>query len=314
MSSLEKSHWKWLYQSFRLIRVLNLGRVNLIAIPDSIKSLIFLRYLRIESKHLELVPDSIGNLVNLQTLDFRYSFLRSLPAEIWKLQQLRHVYVYRHVPLSLPKSWKSDKAKIAAANNLQGLSTVALDETVAELIKGNFFPNLRKLGLCCVPNTTFDPLQLLAHLSNLIHLRTLKILGNVMLPNSPQAFPHNLSKITLKLKQSLNPDDATITLLSRVPKLQVLKLLVAGDRKTLEFNCDASGFPKLKCLHMSRIHIQKHDIKEDAMPCLQKCNIKDCTCLSDHDSHHHQVLDASSSLGQKLHKLVQKNDGRLRLD
>ncbi|KAI4324117.1 hypothetical protein L6164_023680 [Bauhinia variegata] len=143
----DRSDWDWLYKSFSLIRVLNLGKVKIEAIPDSIEKLILLKYLKVESEDLKVIPPSIGNILNLQTIDLRYSFINLLPAEIWKLRDLQHVYVSRPAILSNLHSMDS----FQRLDDLQSLSTVALDKNTVQLFEKDMFHNISKLGLWYKP-------------------------------------------------------------------------------------------------------------------------------------------------------------------
>ncbi|KAF5200128.1 Disease resistance protein rpp13 [Thalictrum thalictroides] len=78
----------------RMLRVLDLEGVNLSGgLPQQIWKLIFLHYLGLRNCFSVEFPPSIGNLARLQTLDVRNTLLRSLTKEIWKLKQLRHLYM-----------------------------------------------------------------------------------------------------------------------------------------------------------------------------------------------------------------------------
>lgn len=309
---LETSHWKWFHTSFSLIRLLKLGHVDVKAIPNSIKRLIHLKYFQIESKSLKLVPGSIGKLVNLQTLDLNgCDHIDCLPAAIWKIRELRHVYVSGRVSL-LRSNKKSLVQQVSW--NLLSLSVVALDQITAELIQKAFFPNLRKLGLRLEANRNKSSHQEsgLDNLFNLKHLRTLKIFGSTKFPTSAQAFPQNITKITLVQEKEEGFPSNAISTLSRLPYLGVLKLVGSSKGNKLEFNYFWGGFPMLECLHMSHLHIKEHQVEMGSMPCLRNWTIKNCTWFDQH-SQEVQLLHLSSSLAVQFGKVMSKNGGNLRV-
>jgi hypothetical protein len=138
----DPNHWKWVLERFKLLRVLNFGRVNLYCIPTGIENLIFLRYLAIESDALTVLPASIANLTNLLTLDMRGTFLDCLPNGIWKLQRLRNLYMSG--PVSLPNDFNQD---LEAMQNLRVLSTILLNPQLPCSINSKL-PNVIRNMVC----------------------------------------------------------------------------------------------------------------------------------------------------------------------
>ena len=120
---VDKSYLKWLCESNKLVRVVELSNRGICClIPKRIEKLVLLRYISIASG--ELIPDSICNLWNLETLDMRNSTVRTkcLPKGIWKLQRLRHLYL--DGPTSLPRT----KTNTAALPNLQVLTSIDIND------------------------------------------------------------------------------------------------------------------------------------------------------------------------------------------
>ncbi|KAI4324118.1 hypothetical protein L6164_023681 [Bauhinia variegata] len=113
------------------------------------------------------------------------------------------------------------------------------------------------------------------------NLQRLKIFYTSELPRSPQSFPSNLTKITLKQIEFLHYD--TTPTLENLPKLQILKLVGSEgsrDRKKFGFNCSANGFPNLEVLQMPQLHIAEWKLGEDAMQKFRNLMIKDCIYLT----------------------------------
>ncbi|KAK6270023.1 hypothetical protein POUND7_007128 [Theobroma cacao] len=93
--------WTYMFNNFKLLRVLYLeGRDNIggCKFPSAIGNLIHLRFLSL--REFDFIwpkfPSSLGNLRCLQTLDLRVNeegFSIHVPNVVWKLEQLRHLYL-----------------------------------------------------------------------------------------------------------------------------------------------------------------------------------------------------------------------------
>ena len=94
----------WIYQdmsaldriicSFRCLRALDLHRLHIVVVPDSIANLTYLKYLDLSGNDIEVLPSSIIRLLNLQTLKLSYCFkLKELPKNIQKLVNLRSLEI-----------------------------------------------------------------------------------------------------------------------------------------------------------------------------------------------------------------------------
>jgi len=215
--NFDPNHWKWILESFKLLRVLNFGCVDLYAIPASIEEMIHLRYLRIKSNKLKVIPTSICNLTYLETLDMRGTFLKCLPSGIWKLRRLRNLYVSG--PVKLPDDWKPDFTTLW---NLQVLSTVSLNPRTANHIVRAKLPNVRKLGLWFKSDqSNYDVADVLKSIVDLGKLRILKIINYSDQP-LPNSFSSTITKITLR--QVCLRASGFMLELGTLPNLQILKL------------------------------------------------------------------------------------------
>lgn len=83
--------------SFKCLRALNLSKIYIKEVPNSIGKLKHLRYLDLScNSHIKLLPASITKLQNLQTLRLNYcGKLKELPEDITNLISLRHLELYR---------------------------------------------------------------------------------------------------------------------------------------------------------------------------------------------------------------------------
>ncbi|KAK9666994.1 hypothetical protein RND81_14G225500 [Saponaria officinalis] len=91
-----------LIENWNFLRTLDLHRLGIQSLPDSIGNLLHLRYLDLSGNyHLVRLPDSITKLYNLQTLDLHNCFnLEELPKSFAKMVNLRHLDIFRCLKLS----------------------------------------------------------------------------------------------------------------------------------------------------------------------------------------------------------------------
>ena len=97
-----------LISNLNFLRTLDLSKLKLCVVPNSIGELKHLRYFDLsENEDIEFLPNSITKLLNLQTLKLKYcKSLRELPREIKNFVNLRHLDIFEcqrltHMPLGL---------------------------------------------------------------------------------------------------------------------------------------------------------------------------------------------------------------------
>ncbi|KAL2959380.1 hypothetical protein AAZX31_18G264000 [Glycine max] len=253
-------------KNFKLARVLGCDMMQGVwsdSVSRDLKRMIHLRYLRIEVEHL---PDCVSSLWNLETLHVRYR--GTVSSKIWTLKRLRHLYLIGgKIPVVLPK-----------ANRMENLQTLLLSgnysqQTLSRLNSG-IFPRLRKLALRF--GFQFAMLPSLHHLNN---LHSLNVMYPFELPSDTNAFPSNLTKITLKLDADCDRDlQPLMKTLGRLTNLQILKLINFG---LLSYGVELldigrGEFPQLQLLHMGKINVRQWRLEKDAMPRLRRLVIDSC--------------------------------------
>ncbi|KAK7295636.1 hypothetical protein RJT34_18547 [Clitoria ternatea] len=229
------------------------------------KMMIHLRYLNIQGK-VKHIPASVSNLWNLETLDV--GRVETVSSEIWKLKRLKHLYLRDAKRVALPpKSYGKIKT------NLQTLllETDGYREIVL-LLKLDIFPQLKKLYLYHYKDT--GPLPSLDYQRNLV---SLKIRGSLEPPTDANAFPSNLSKITLT-ETSFGHD--IFSTLGKLPNLRILKLVYSHfPYDNLKFG--AGAFPQLQLFEMRGMGITTWTVEKGAMPRLGHLVINDCRFLDE---------------------------------
>ncbi|XP_028753147.1 disease resistance protein RPP13-like [Neltuma alba] len=285
-SSESKRFFKWL----QLVRVLDLASSIQHKIPANLGMLIHLRYLKIELDHqnvsgggfLRAIPEFICNLWNLETLDLGrwpiYYCEVSFPIGIWKLKRLRHL----HTPafMILPEF---PDVKGQTMRNLQTLSPVAINKksAIMSLIGKGVFPKLRRLGLRFSEDDMHQQGagKVWENLAKLNYLNALKIFDFPDIPSSVNAFPSNLTELTIS-GTNLNSD--VMSILGSLANLRILKLYLCKvtDGYESELRC-ISGFPQLEVFKMKCFDNVSHwELGSVAMPCLRCLIIENCTGLT----------------------------------
>ncbi|KAK4591856.1 hypothetical protein RGQ29_016350, partial [Quercus rubra] len=93
-NALDESMLNTLILSFRRLRALDLHKLKITRVPNSIGKLIHLKYLDLSfNEDIETLPNSITTLLNLQTLKLcSCKGLKELPKDIRELVNLKHLY------------------------------------------------------------------------------------------------------------------------------------------------------------------------------------------------------------------------------
>ncbi|KAJ1443130.1 Winged helix-like DNA-binding domain superfamily [Sesbania bispinosa] len=272
---VKPNHWRWLLKSFKLARVLDLGRMNVNSLPSDLEELIHLRYLRIHSYKLQTIPSSICSLWNLETLDLRGSPIKAFSREMWHLKRLRHLLMFG--PVAFPNMSSSDSNKTMP--NLQTLSTVALDPDTSSLIGNRRFPKLTKLGLYYEKRDKCHPRIQLQSLHHLNHLCTLKVIGTSEIPPLANVFPSNVTKITITKFGFFNSN--AMNTLGKLTNLQILKLSLQKNDNSFDIHCANGGFLKLQVFEMVGINVKRWTLDKGSMPRFQCLVVKSCKSLTE---------------------------------
>ncbi|ONI15380.1 hypothetical protein PRUPE_3G040600 [Prunus persica] len=284
---------------FRRLQVLDLERLFIPKLPDTLVKLRQLRYLGLRWTCLGSIPSSIGKLVKLQTLDMKHTSVRTLPRSIWKLQELRNLY--------LNQNCRSRLEHHQGGNSLQNLRTlwglfVDKDSPLKDGL--DKVTNLRKLGLAfqlgqeeqkALANwikklkylkslrirsigKTGEPCDLMCMpLKDLNHLSSLNLFGKLTSSTIAECeFLRNLTDLTLSAS-SLKDDP--MHKLGRLPNLKLL-CFYSDSYIGEKMHCLADGFPQLLVLRLwNLVNLVVWDVEEKAMQKLRELEIRSCKNL-----------------------------------
>ncbi|OMO92381.1 Disease resistance protein [Corchorus olitorius] len=308
--------WKYMLNNFKLLRVLDFeGEENFggCKLPDGLGNLIHLRFLSLRNFDfiLSKLPSCLGNLKCLRTLDLRLRCFTDygstvhkihVPDVIWKLRQLRHLY--------LPSRLKRQtRLRLDTLVNLQTLVNFNMRNCyVAHLLS---LINLRKLEILWIPGANYeafkkhlnknpqiitsinlrslsfennrsgsqemDPTHLVQFLSNCAYTYEL-CLSWVEMSKLPEYhhFPSDMAHVSLEGTE-LHEDP--MPTLEKLPNLRILNLgenAFTGNKMV----CSAQGFPKLDSLRLEKLpNLEEWEVDEGAMLVLRHLEITNCERL-----------------------------------
>ncbi|CAL5378299.1 unnamed protein product [Camellia sinensis] len=249
---LEISDWqklKLLFKGLTLLTILDLERIIISGegkkFPRAIGNLIYLRYFNIRGSDIESLPSSIGNLGFLQTLDLRVWGSLRIPNVLWRLKQLRHLYLPYLIKLSgkgklrldglseletLEKfdARTCDVSCLSKLTNLRKLSGEVAPKDLVVMLESPILNNSNRLlqYSSFVIQGDFRTGEEQSHLRQLLgchHLRKLKLhYGFLNQVNKlPDQFPPNLTNLIL---QRTELEEDPMPTLEKFPNLRTLYL------------------------------------------------------------------------------------------
>ncbi|XP_078153615.1 putative disease resistance RPP8-like protein 2 [Carex rostrata] len=282
---------------YLLLRVLELGDINIRDLPNDLKNMIHLRYLGLRLTNVTVIPSWIGHLQNLQTFDISGTNVKELPKSLWKITSLRHVYSSNYQKLVGPPS-------TANLVNLRSLGWFKVPKSWKKSLP-NYLLGIRKLQLlCCDEHDDMLIHDFISKLNNLLSVELINLgpaRGMIDFSSSPSfqnihtmylsggsdandetayigiaEMPPNLTKLTLS-RYNLNDDP--MPKLERLSNLKYLKL----DGINIEADtivCTYGGFPRLQNLELVDVkNIKEWKVEYGALPVLKCLRINACSEL-----------------------------------
>nr|GMD96382.1 putative late blight resistance protein homolog R1B-16 [Ipomoea batatas] len=266
------------------IQVLDLFQLYFPYLPSSlwINNLSQLRYLALQIDAFPYLLSILSSLKNLQTLILLSKKAFVLSLTLAKTPQLREFRILGRCSFHLIN--KEDNLKLENLKTLLWLSDLCCNNE-ALMVR---IPNVKKLGVRYEEPKRGDskhPIDLLHTLSHLEQLEnisvggyeSLKYIGLVYIPK-PYDFPPKLKK--LKFLMTWMKLGITMTILGRLPNLEVLKLkLHAFDDSETEWEQVEEGFPKLKVLAFEFQSLRRWKDSDFTFPSLECLVLKNSRLL-----------------------------------
>nr|XP_023902238.1 putative disease resistance protein RGA4 [Quercus suber] len=314
--AMDESTLITLIESFPRLRALDLHRLQIKIIPNSIEKLIHLRYLDLSFNPIETLPDSITTLLNLQTLKLQECRnLEQLPRDITKLVSLRHLddrgcfklrllqclwklTGLQSLPLFIARN-NGGLGELNGLNNLRGTLEIKILEQLEDANSDCEVKNLRekqhleKLKLTWAHQEGHDEMLLdsLQPHPNLKILEVCDYTGVTFSSWLPSI--ENLVEITLRRCDRCNhlPPLSKLPFLERLWLDKMKDLECISDRDISEEVSTLSFFPSLKSLWIwdcpnlkgwwrsaSMIDHQQHQHNRSlpSFPCLSSFSIENC--------------------------------------
>ncbi|KAI3921514.1 hypothetical protein MKW98_013448 [Papaver atlanticum] len=301
----EGTYLSSLFGGFKSLRVLEFygyteGRVSL---PKEVGELIHLRYLSLENTKLEKIGTGcLSKLVNLETLNLKDCIGKlKLDDEIWRLCQLRNLYLVNITPENKSSGWKGtiDKLDIGDLANLQLLVIQAGDWIDSGGLKR--LNSLRKLRIeNCLSSHSVEISKAIANFTNLESLVLTSKNSSTPLPLAPIQFSSHKSLLRLHLKGNILGWTGSISfptmlcklrlewsriekdpmpILEKLPSLTFLHLgLYAYEGKRMV--CSGGGFARLQTLEIvSSENLEEWIIEDKALKSLASLEICNCQNL-----------------------------------
>ncbi|XWS07712.1 hypothetical protein CRYUN_Cryun41cG0013500 [Craigia yunnanensis] len=317
-------------KNFKFLRVLKVVQMNVEwHVSSEIGNLYHLRYLGLKCFGKIILPRSIGKLKSLHTLHIRSDGLKITPNALFKLEHLRHVFLFDNAN----GFCEGVKMCLAARGILKNIETFKYIR-IENLIENDAvlsFTNIRSLGI--IIKRSKDVVHILKALIQLHRLRSLdmRLLEDSM-PTYPDFEPlsqcHHLSILFLRGKIQEDPHSShhvlkfvpanivkltlwgtevkrdPMDVLEKLPHLRSLRLW--GDSYTgTKLICSANGFLQLDSLQVKHLlELEEWEIEEGAMPHLRSLDLAELSNLrmfpeglrkSEHNAESSIPIDPSSN-------------------
>ncbi|XP_065631051.1 putative disease resistance protein RGA4 [Quercus suber] len=313
---MDQSTLSTLIKSFSRLRALDLHRLEIKIIPNSIEKLIHLRYLDLSFNPIETLPHSITTLLNLQTLKLQECRnLEQLPKDITKLVSLRHLddrgcfklrlsqglrklTGLQSLPLFIARN-NGGLSELNGLNNFRGTLEIKISEQLEDANSDSEVKNLRekqhleKLELTWAHQEGHDEM-LLNSLQPHSNLKILQVCGYTGVTfSSWLSSIENLVEITLRKCDRCNhlPPLSKLPFLERLSLDKMKALECISDRDISEEVSTLSFFPSLKSLwiencpnlkgwwrraSMTNHQQHQHNRSLPSFPCLSSFSLTNC--------------------------------------
>lgn len=303
---LSREHTSFIYEAFKLVRVLDIKSINISRFPVEITQLVHLRYISL-SGNFKVLPPSISKLWSLQSLIIETTSRDlDIQVDIWKMSQFRHLRTSGPSRLHGPQAkTRMDNEDPFVQRNIQTISTVSPDSCTENVLART--PNLKKLGIrgkLIVLMEEKKSFSLFDNLAKLDNLEKLKLLNDTF-PRPPSEgklrglpplykFPPHLNKLTLS---DTLLDWKHMSTIGMLPYLEVLKLKVYAFKGPKWEPLDG-GFRLLKVFQLGKTDLKEWMASAHHFPRLEHIVLEQCTDLL---AIPHGLADVSALQTMKLY-------------
>ncbi|XP_047946379.1 probable disease resistance protein At1g58602 [Salvia hispanica] len=287
LEDVSPSYW----ESFELLKILDLEDFGVKIMSESIGTLTKLRYLGLRNNYLTRIPRSLGDLENLEVLDIDLNFMVEVPDIIGEMGSLRNLYmsdvIFRH-PLKIDTlenletltnisiyDWAYEVSGLETLNRLVKLGIEDIDEN---LDVGKLFASLAKLWRLrrlILRGPRFTSMPCLDEIGVFFLLERLRLDGRLDRLPSASNFPRSLHHLILA---NTCLEDDPMPILEKLRVLRRLKLQNAFTGR--EMVIQDKGFSSLRFLSINELwNLRNIKVGRRALPFLVQLEINNCPRL-----------------------------------
>ncbi|KAL3632619.1 hypothetical protein CASFOL_025603 [Castilleja foliolosa] len=283
--------------SLRLLRVLDFYKLHFNdVLPENIGDLIHLRFLSLIGSLFTKLPSSLGKLIYLETLNLQVLNEIEIPNVIFKLKQLKHLYLPNEFVVTGGGKLRLDGLReletlvdfctsLCDVNDLYGLTNlrqieVEIDGDFNNLLGiiqyMSFKHNHLRHSSLIISCSNFCSNEELTQLNTLLschRLYELGVVGNIAKLPEHHHFSSTIGKIAFTGSELHEDPMATLEKLPNLSSLTLEDFAYVGESMV----CLAKGFPQLLDLEMCDLpNLKTWRIDEGAMPKLTRLVIDHC--------------------------------------
>ncbi|XP_047946696.1 probable disease resistance protein At1g58602 [Salvia hispanica] len=287
LEDVSPSYW----ESFELLKILDLEDFGVKTMSESIGTLTELRYLGLRNNYLTRIPRSLGDLEKLEVLDIDLNFMVEVSEIIGEMGSLRNLHmsdvIFRH-PLKIDTlenletltnisiyNWTYEVSGLETLNHLVKLGIEDVDEN---LDVGKLFASLAKLRSLqhlILKGSRFRSMPCLDEIGVLYLLPRLRLDGRLDRLPSASNFPRCIHHLILA---NTCLEDDPMPILEKLSRLRLLKLRNAFTGR--EMVIQDQGFPCLRFLIINELwNLRNIQVGWDAMSILGLLEINNCPHL-----------------------------------
>ncbi|XP_047949708.1 probable disease resistance protein At1g58602 [Salvia hispanica] len=278
------------WESFELLKILDLEDFGVKAMSESIGTLIELRYLGLRNNYLTRIPRSLGDLEKLEVLDIAQNFMVEVPDIIGEMGSLRNLHmsdvIFPH-PLkidtlenleTLTNISIYDWAEVSSLETWNHITKLGIEDVDENLDVGKLFASLAKLKILqhlTLRGFRFRSMPCLDKIGVVRELWKLRVDGRLdRLPRASN-FPLRIRDLVL-VNTCLEEDPMPV--LEKLSSLQRLRLSNAFTGREMVIQYE--GFPELVSLSINELwNLRNIQVGKDAMWCLCQLEIMNCPHL-----------------------------------